>query len=281
MTARNSAARYLQILEHVRKSPDKTPMWTVFDQLLGADDETDTQARAVEAFGQILAMKTEISRELVESGNNENSFLDSVQVMVKGLAKVHPGHQVVQWKNHISDAAIRELEICNTLISRHDATRTVPRQLVLEEAAVGSLLSRLQDLRNDLGAEVDIDRDLRNSLLHHLEAMELALQEYIHFGSAALDRALREFAADAIVGHETYGTDAGKNWLGKIWGAFKDVNAAIAAGSLLLSLVGEVVPLTVEVAAGGGLWVLCSEVSVAGGCDIGAGAPGEGGREGG
>ncbi len=39
--------------------------------------------------------------------------------------------------------------------------------------------------------------------------------------------------------------------------------------------------MTVEVAAGGGPWVSSSEGSIAGGCDGGVGAPGEGGREGG
>ena len=211
----NPAGRFQQILERARKEDRGANAAQIWARLLGV--AVGERSQLFYLLGRVMALPTRL-KELVEREPNidHSVYLRWMPQIEAALSNQHLNGQFATFMDQIDNTTLYGIEICSDLLSRR-----CPEQL-LDEPELQALSEEISDLIRAV-YQSGLDIELKEAILEHLYALQLAIKEYPITGSAALRRAFEATLGSVVTSpkpfEKTQKTPEGKRFwkiLGRI-----------------------------------------------------------------
>lgn len=144
-------------------------------------------------LGEVMALPVEV-RGAVKSlpEVDHDTYLGPLSNVEKSFGKLNLDALWSQCAREIDGTTMYSLKVCDELLSRQRPERTLP------EDEREQLHEEVRNLRKDVQAK-EKDKDLREFLLHHLKAMDDALQEYKISGTPPVEEAAKAILGGALI----------------------------------------------------------------------------------
>jgi hypothetical protein len=234
VTPDNPAGRIHAILE-LMKNTKAPSVLAAFASVFSTNK--DDFAGIYRCLGEVAITVDEVADRLRQSDNEafEKVYNKTIPRIKNAFIVTHFDQQWEQFKQgHVFEDDLRALEFCSAALSRDCP------EPVLTEDQLKSLLARVDELYKEVWS-LELEGDLKASILDGLQAIRTAIHDYKIRGSRGLDEAVKGVLVTAVASHEVQANEKGV--MDKFRQFVADAAKLIQLGKLLQPLYENVIKL--------------------------------------
>lgn len=190
----NPAGRLYSILEKGNRIDQNIKIQEAWAKLL--ETPQDNLPLLFQRVGCVVALPAQIKEEiLAQTGINHEAHLRWLPQVEKAMKQLNFAAQWKAFDQHITDATILGLEICDDVLSRKSPVDP------LKDKDLREIHSEVGTLYDDV-LKADIPTDVRLFLLRHLKNLNLTMLEYRLTGVLPIEASISAAVGEAVINRD-------------------------------------------------------------------------------